>query len=176
MSNNYLQFSTGINITADEKAWLENQLDEDVLGDMVSLHNPETSGLSPEQLDELKKKTLPDQSEMALFDNYAEMGWIGFDVEFCPASDPKDGKDWIMYIGTEESGDPDQVAELMGAFLLHFQSKDSFSLEWAYYSSKNRMDEQGGGAVFVTATSTQWINTGMWVHQRQMEHDKAQGK
>jgi len=113
---------------------------------------------------------------MALFDNYAEMGCVCFDVEFSRATDPKDGKDWIMYIGTEESGDPDQVAELMGAFLLHFQSKDSFSLEWAYYSSRNRMDEQGGGAVFVTAGSTQWINTGMWVHRKQLEHEKAQGK
>jgi hypothetical protein len=66
------------------------------------------------------------------------------------------GTDVIIYF--EESGDPDQVADLCQLFLKTFRPQESIVFSWAYWCDKARTDNFGGGAVAITHNKQHWFN------------------
>lgn len=82
---------------------------------------------------------------------------VGFDLK----TDPEGA--WIY---AEGGGNPDQVADVVQAFLQRFRPSESWGMEWSLSCSKPRLDAFGGGAVFVTATSKEWCNTHDWLQEK----------
>ena len=71
-----------------------------------------------------------------------------------------------LWLFAEESGDPHAVGRFVQAFLQRFRPNGSFSLTYAAYCEKPRLGEFGGGAIFVTATSTESFDSHEWVAER----------
>jgi len=75
-----------------------------------------------------------------------------------------------LWLYSDEFGDPAAVADFVQAFLKKFRPDACFTFEWACTCSKPRLEEFGGGAVFITADSTEWLTTGEWVIERGKEY------
>lgn len=73
---------------------------------------------------------------------------MGFDYQF-----EKDGL-WIH----SENADPDQIASFVQRFLAAFHPDKFFVFSWAYYCSKPRLDEFGGGAAIVRGDGYETID------------------
>lgn len=71
-----------------------------------------------------------------------------------------------LYIYAEEYGDVGAAADFIQQFLVEWRPKSKFKIEWAETCSSPRPGEFGGGAVVITATSMEWLNTRQWVEAR----------
>ena len=67
-----------------------------------------------------------------------------------------------IWFHTCEYGDPEHVANFVQPFLAKFRPKEVFSMEWAVYCSKLRLDEQGGGAIVVSKDNVEYMSTWSW--------------
>lgn len=68
---------------------------------------------------------------------------------------------------SDESGDPEQLA----LFIHHLIEKfdlPPFGFDWAFTCSKPRIDEFGGGAVWITKEGFEWLSTSNWLYEKQM--------
>jgi len=87
---------------------------------------------------------------------WKEFGYLGFDTEMRAEG---------LWIGTEESGVVDLVAEFVRAFLHEFHPDKFWKMTWACTCSKPRVDEFDGGALMVTANTISFMNSYRWFNQ-----------
>jgi hypothetical protein len=92
--------------------------------------------------------------------------WPDFNWEFV---EPK--RDF--WIHASESGNLDQVASFISAFLRRFRPTHSWGLTWAETCSKPRIGEFGGGAVFVTATSIALFTAHDWLARQRADFESS---
>jgi hypothetical protein len=153
MANNYTQFSECIpDITSDERAWLERQLETDALDEIVAiLSDPE--GYTPEEVAAAEERG----KEIVLLPAYRESGCLGFEHEFYE-------NDFVLY--TEESGDVEIIIPLVQEFIRRFRPDYQFTLTWAGTCSKSRIGEFGGGAIYVDRDAVDYVNTWEWAQRR----------
>ena len=155
MADNYLQFSEVISkLTKKEEAWLKEQLQPiRVLGDREYPEDAVPADLADKNADWAGVRFLRDKT-----DHDPEWDALGFEYSFHDDHDPK-GWGRHLWVYTEESGGPDNVAWLARKFLKKFRPDQCWSLTYSTTCSKPRVGEFGGGAVFVTANTIRWENT-----------------
>lgn len=88
-------------------------------------------------------------------DASGEDGWY---FEWKITKDPDDKLPHLT-VYAEESAEPEHVAAFAQEFLRKFRQDSSFHLSWAGFCDKLRPGEFGGGAVFVTAETQEWMGT-----------------
>lgn len=80
---------------------------------------------------------------------------------------PSDHHVWAY---TDESGDPERVADLVAAFQTQFQLDTPWIIEWANTCGKPRLDAFGGGAIAVYRGRTKAFSPGVlaerWIHSQ----------
>ena len=146
MANNYLQFSEVIKeLTEPEEKWLKEQLQE-TKNATVDAADDEDSTSGSQSYAFLRDKPEYDA---------ADCDSLGFDYDF---HDDDDMVNWghHLWVYAEECGNADNVAWLVQKFLKKFRPKDCWGMTYAVTCSKMRVDEFGGGAVFVTADRVRW--------------------
>jgi hypothetical protein len=161
MANNYLTFSEVIpQLTAEEEAWLEHQLE------MVSV-------FGDREFTEDEK--LPDDvegNEWCGCRAYRDMPDYdpdyGDGAGFCHSFDDSDPDGWgrHLWLHAEEGACLDRLAYLVKKFLKQFRPDQCWSLTYAATCSKQRVGEFGGGALFVTADQVLWQNAYDFVEQQ----------
>lgn len=144
MANNYVQFSESLEVDTDEqKAWLEAWLKQ------------WTEEMTPGELEAWAKERdiEPDDADC----------WPAFDYAFEGTSTTKElekaRKDekyvptrtapWHLWVHTDESGSPDNVASMVAAFFKKFKIDSTFTLTWSEVCSKPRLGEFSGGGFIV---------------------------
>ena len=140
MANNYAQFSVGMMLDGDEqKKWWKDTLDN-------------------------CRKALEYDEEDSPLDPYIQEVLLSADsLGFEYAIYPHDPDNNVVFY-SEECGHMEVLIPLVQAFLLKFYPLDGcWSAQGAYTCDKPRVDEFGGFAVFVTATSSDYMGTGDWV-------------
>jgi len=160
MANNYLQFSTAITkLTEKEIEWCKKRLEE-------LRHTPGDSG--PGEDEELDFKN-PDA------DNYYELqrheSCADFDYHF-----QKDEGDDVLWFNGESGGNVEDVGEFIREFLSDNRPGECAWFEWAETCDRPRIGEFGGGAVFITSDSLEFLSTSHWardLEKRFMERKKG---
>jgi hypothetical protein len=71
-----------------------------------------------------------------------------------------------FWVFTETCGSLDQIIALTKTFLSKFRPTSYFYITYAETSSKMRIGEFGGGAIFVTANSIDYVNAAAWVGEK----------
>ncbi len=163
MTQNNLQFSETLdNLTAEEEAWLNEQLELIAVygDDEFPLEDP-TIAMPASKPDFSGPRFLRDNPDFE-----SPYDTLGFDFEFC---DGRDGPSPSRYLwfNADDYGNPDHVAWLVQKFLKRFRPDQCWSLTYASTCSKLRVGEFGGGAVFVTADEIVWQNAYNFVEQQQ---------
>lgn len=75
---------------------------------------------------------------------------------------------------SDDWADPQAVGRFMQAFLQRFKPSESFGLTFTYcFDADSRLDETGGGAIFVTADSFDKYDIGDWLAKKYRAHLKA---
>ena len=70
-----------------------------------------------------------------------------------------------IWIYDDEGGsDIDVLADTLRQFLTTFRPSQCIGFSWADTCSKPRLDSFGGGAVFITAKETRFMNTWDWLN------------
>lgn len=148
MADNYLTFSEVIaHLTTDEEQWLHKYLQPPRDEDFDSW------------TEEKQQAWLEEHGVDDFYD------WPGFQYEICDRE--RVGRRLWLY--TEESGNTETVTRVVQAFLKRFRPADCFALSYAITCSKMRVGEFGGGAIFVTTDSVEWIDSYDWVEEKQEE-------
>ena len=160
MADNYLQFSERLdNLTAEEAAWLEEQLQPIVAyGDReFSEDDPAKATLPASDPDFTGPRFLRDDSDF-------DFSWdvLGFEFAFFDEDTPSARYLWLH---ADTYGNPEHVAWLIQKFLKRFRPDQCWSLTYANTCSKPRVGEFSGGAVFVTATEIKCQDAGDFVAQ-----------
>ena len=146
MADNYLEFSEILdNLTVEETAWLEQQLDED----------PETG--CPVFLADYEDRDPDDE-------------YCGFAYSFEECGGKRQ-----LWVRAEESGNADHAAHLVQKFLKKFRPHECWSLTYPTTCSKPRVGEFGGGAVFVTADTIQWENAYGFIEDQRAAFEAKRG-
>jgi hypothetical protein len=146
MANNYLQFSTTLPLADDEqRAWAT-----EVIEFLRRWGDWQTDANDDTY-----------GIAAALTDDY-----LGFEIQI------QDGDLW-MY--AEESGTPENAVAVMQAYLRQFHPEGSCGFEWATTCSRPRPGEFSGGAVFVTATTAEWMPAGQWLADKTKAFEAAHG-
>lgn len=69
-----------------------------------------------------------------------------------------------VWIADEEGGtNLDSLVDILQAYLKHSDPGGSIGFSWANTCSKLRVDEFGGGAVFITHDNQTWLSTDHWL-------------
>lgn len=147
MADNFLQFSAEIpKFNEEERAWAEAHLA------LFEGDGPQEEG-DPgyDEFDEL----------IGVYELECDDDTLGFDWGWMG-----DGGLWIY---GELSGNPDHVAAFAQMFLKKFRPDDAFAMSWGTTCSKMRIDEFGGGAIFVTADKVEWMNAWTWCDNKWKE-------
>lgn len=126
--------------------------------------------LTPEELAWWKKEQVRGRE---IFDN--EDGKYD-DVDIYDMADPP-SNDWefegdAVWFHTDESGDVDATADVISRFLKACRPDGCFSIAYSETCSKPRIGEFGGGACFITAENTEWINCQSWAADKEKEWSK----
>jgi hypothetical protein len=139
MANNYLQFSLAVGLRNDgEKEWCREALEylnEFMHGNI----DPEEDGRT--QLYE----------EMKAFDELEVGCGLEFEWSIDKVEDKKSACQSELWIQAGESGNPDQVAAFLQAFLKKHRPKEGIWFSWCYLCDSPRVNEFGGGAAAITA-------------------------
>jgi hypothetical protein len=134
MANNYTQFSEEIsNLTQEEKDWIVSVLEVPINDTQESFYLKDWEGPGFEWSFEDKRHIEPSHTYNTL---------------------------WIY---TEESGNIDNVAEFIQAFIKKFRPSYIFTISWADTCSKPRIHEFGGGAAVIDANHIRCMNTDTWL-------------
>lgn len=73
----------------------------------------------------------------------------------------KDGY-WFFSKGISEPG---QLADFIHHLIVKFDLPP-FGFDWSYTCTKPRIDEFGGGAVWITKKGFEWMSTNCWLHEK----------
>lgn len=148
MANNFTQFSFAIPLDAPEQvAWATSVTE--------ALATVDVYADSPPALPEALIDVLSGVDE-----------WVGYSAEV-----DEDG----LWIYAEESGTPEHVVPLVQAYLSRFDPEGYIGFEWADWCSKPRLDEFGGGSVFITATEARWMHSSYWLVEQTKAHQEKHG-
>ena len=165
MANNWLMFSGSLDVeTPEEKAWLEEQLE---FPSEVALEANTAMLNAPRFLREYgDHPEIHDSVGLVPEDGCAGFEWSWHQGE--------DGTNYFLWFHTDESGNPEAVAYLVHLFLAKFHPDRCWSLAFAVGCDKPRIDEFGGGALFVTAKDIQWVSTYAWIEEKRKAFEEAQ--
>lgn len=145
MANNYTHFSFEFKINSPAEAeYLETILQ--------SADSYEDGGTAKDIIDDI-------------FEDYEDYGCLGFDC--CIECGPDGGEAWVHDDAGE--GNVDFVVQFLQAYMLKFKITKPIAFEFAFTCSKPRVGEFGGGAVVVTATGSDWLNTAQWIQKKLSE-------
>lgn len=138
MANHYTLFSEGIGrITPEERAWIERQLNSE---DWIDGKPPE-------------------------WDAPVEDRALGF--AWSLDEGPPDGEaaegEGYLWLYAEGSGDHEEVARFVRAFLARFRLRDHFMLTYANVCSNPGIGEFSGGAVIVSGDGFWHTNAYDWL-------------
>ncbi len=148
MANNYLQFSLSVPLkTKAELSWAAK-----TLAAITRLFD------SPGELDEKRARALGPLGRRIIDERW---DYLDFQWSIEPTRDDADGVG-ALWLYAEESGNPDQVAVVLEAFLKKFRLTGVITFSWAYTCSKLRVNEFGGGAAVVIATGTKFLDSQSW--------------
>lgn len=152
MANNYLQFSMSVPMkTQTEEEWCRASLT--TLGDFLLGTEADV-----EQLD----------NELSSVVNEARhKDWTHQGFEWSISSAPDKAEQVAeLWLYADESGEPEQVAAFLRAYLMKFNPGGSLWFSWAYTCSKMRVNEFGGGAVVVTSRRVMFFDAQDWATRR----------
>ncbi len=161
MADNFLQFSETLdNLTAEEAAWLEEQLQPIVVfgNQEFAKDDPAIATLPPSDPDFTGPRFLWDIPD---FNSSCHV--LGFEFAF---QDDEGSPPRNLWLHADTYGDPDHAAWLIQKFLKRFRPDQCWSLTYANTCSKPCVGEFSGGAGFVTANETAWQSAGDFVAQR----------
>lgn len=152
MANNYLQFSMTVPVkTAAEEAWCRQSLP--ALEQFFS--NKENS----------VQEFATDIASVVIEGLRKEWSYQGFEWSITPTADTTDHVA-DLWLHADESGEPEQVAAFLRAYLKKFIPGGSLWFSWAYTCSKMRANEFGGGAAVVTADRVTIFDSQDWASRR----------
>jgi hypothetical protein len=166
MADHYQQFSLAFPLrTNEEKEWCIRTMDRlATLVDSGLDGSPEARMKLVSELGDLGRRFLDEEWDFCDFEWSVEP--VELDVGGCAAE---------MWIHADESGDPDQVAAFLQAYLQKFNPNDSLWFSWAYTCSKMRVNEFGGGAAVVTADAIKLIDAQRWALDQAMKPSELNG-
>lgn len=150
MADSYLQFSEVLvdGLTAEEKAWLEKNLNVERLENQAKLDHG--------------------NQYLALTEWVRDSGSLGFEYSL-------EDDCWVVF--EEEYGEPEAVSIIAQAFLRQFRPQDTIGFTWAETCSKLRIGEFGGGGCVIEADAVHFFNAHQWVDEKRGEVSKrAKGK
>jgi hypothetical protein len=143
-----VQFSTAIALRSEEeRSWAEQAVELLARYDEGEIE-VDDEGRVPEGID--PDRILP------------ECEYLGFQAEVEEAG---------LWIYAEEVGTPEFVVPLVQAYLRRFDPQGCHGFEWANTCSKMRIDEFGGGAVFITADEARWMASNRSVAEQIAAHN-----
>lgn len=90
--------------------------------------------------------------------------------------DHAEAEDDTVWIASEEGTDLEFLSDVLQDYLQHNDHHGSIGFSWAETCSKLRVDEFGGGAVFITAFSQVWLNTHHWLQIQEENRKKTLDK
>ena len=153
MANNYVVFSEMLtDLTDEERQWLDEMTDE--------VRGPEKDEIPRIWAEYLQ------ESEHTIDVDPDSLDYLGFGCKL-------DDDGFWMY--SDESANMEHVAYFVHRFLQRFRSDQYWSAEFAFTCDKLRCGEHGGGALFVTATSIDWMSGYAWICEQEKKF-KAGGK
>jgi hypothetical protein len=74
-----------------------------------------------------------------------------------------------IWVHADESIDVDLMVVILQAYLKKFHPNSSIGFQWADTCSKPRLDEFGGGAVYIAADDAAFMSTGHWLDEQFVE-------
>lgn len=116
-------------------------------GTLVAVHDGEGDDCDRHELNVLD----------AILPEFGEGGCVGYEAEV-----DADG----LWIHSDGSGTPEDVVPLLQAFLARFAPEGAMGFTWADSCSRPLLGEFGGGAVFVTATTAEWMTSWQWLSDK----------
>lgn len=149
MANNYSQWSSVLEISSDEEyAWLQEVLNLDPF-----------DALDKDPNTDMDRYIAEVRSKLGFTFNYED-----FELPF-PDFSHKLSKN-ELWVYAEEYGNLDNLGRIVQAFLRKFRPNGSFYVTWADSCDKPRIDEFGGGAMFVTAEKIETFTVYDWIAQK----------
>jgi len=143
MANNYTQFSFTFVVNGlKAKAWIDRMVDK----------------LAKAGCDDTE-----DEEILELCPDWPYYQDAGFRTEMQPIKGKR--SQFELYVFAEESGNVEHAANFTQAILQRFNPKGVVGFEWAETCDRARPNEFGGGAAVVTATSTKFMSTRLWVER-----------
>lgn len=112
------------------------------------------------KLPEVYKNTFPENFDD---DDYFE-GMLGIKVINNPDS---------LWLYSDGSPNIELIVNVVQAVMREHKSKCSVGFEWGYTCSKPRTDGFGGGAVFITMDSQDWLSTQGWLAGKRQDFPKT---
>ena len=70
-----------------------------------------------------------------------------------------------VHIAESEGTDLEALANVLQGYLRKWNPTGHIGFAWAYYCSKLRPDEFGGGSVFITANRQDWLDSSEWLYK-----------
>jgi hypothetical protein len=154
MANNYLEFSEALVIeTKEERDW----------GHLSLPSNAEEVPEEEEKTSEVFQEYLR-IAELYEFDDIYSAFDFQWDFE-------KMGGKEVLCMYAEEGGNVNNVATFVQQYLLKCHPDNCWALTWAETCSAPRLGEFGGGAVFVTAETIEWMSAYEWVQSMKKEFE-----
>ena len=148
MANYYTQFSSVLElISEEEKIWCETRLEE------LSRTREGDNTPIPEE-----GAGFDGEGEIERYESQAD---FEADIE----TDRKKNARCVWFHGSE-SDNIDHIAAFVQEYLAKFHPDQCWSMEWANTCDGERVDSFSGGAVFVTAKKTTFMNTGRWCEEQ----------
>jgi hypothetical protein len=162
LANNYTQWCIGIEFASpEEKEWFQTTVKNMQEYSELFSANPDKQENAAD-FEEMEKLKSALGSVANTFDELRE--YVSFEVSYTS----KDGKE-VVYIESTEVADPSEVEYLLQAYLQKFHPTKSISLSWASWCDKSRVNEFGGGGVFITANEISHMNSWDWLEEREKE-------
>jgi hypothetical protein len=159
MADYYTEFSFAIPLTSDEQtAWAAEAIAW--LAEPEDREPPEDSDLTRELM------SVPDDvGEYVSFRAEVDADYTTWDMETrkpvpCP----------IIWVHSDESGNPEEAGRFAQAFLRKFDPDGYIGFTYGDTCSKPRIDAFAGGAVFVTAHEVDGEHASGWLHKRIDRH------
>lgn len=81
-----------------------------------------------------------------------------------------------VWIASEEGTDLEFLADVLQDYLQNNDPEGSVGFTWAETCSKLRLDEFGGGAIFITAEDQVWLSTSHWLEIQEENRKKTLDK
>lgn len=166
MANNYLQFSTELQLASPEEATYWN----DVLTIIPSLFNNYYLGNDTQEAKQKILDQISVQFGIELSQDSFDDCIPGFSHEISCTGEGSsfEGEIWFY---AEECGSLEFLGTMVQAFFKKFRPDGFFSCSYAETCSKMRVDEFSGGAIVVTADKVKFHHVSDFIRCEESMHD-----